>query len=67
MPEPLDFEQIATVVLTMTVKAKLASRVADQLRQVWNARGAADVDAVRGYLNDAITLDMVSVIKALDR
>jgi hypothetical protein len=62
MPEPLDFDQIARrlIALTDTLDsegfapgerdqqsfAALVAGMAEQLRQVWNARGAADLAAL---------------------
>lgn len=65
MPEP-DFDQIARTLadaldedFTMARASHIESKIAEQIRQVWNARGEADmrelaepvsaiVDAIRG-------------------
>lgn len=56
MPEPPDFEQLARHIDQLRseledapdrdASAELVSAVAAQLRQVWNARGAADIEAL---------------------
>jgi len=53
MPETPDFDHIATSLLRAIEKAGGSDRpvastraIADQLRQVWNARGAADIAKV---------------------
>jgi hypothetical protein len=66
-PDAPDFEQIAREVLDGLRVAPVADYddlvpdVAEQLRLVWNARGAADVEAVRS------NIDIYMAIKALDR
>jgi hypothetical protein len=56
MPEPPDFEQIAHHIVDVAytddgqvrdVKAALQAGIAEQVRLVWNARGAADPAAGR--------------------
>jgi hypothetical protein len=56
MPEPPDFEQIARDLL-QNADGREISTVAESLRQVWNARGAADVDAIEDQIrrsNDVV-------------
>jgi hypothetical protein len=67
MPESPDFDQIARRLILLTaavhrqpIETQLAE-IAEQLRLVWNARGAADVIVV------AEDHDFVYAIKALDR
>lgn len=77
MPETLDFEQIATHLceslndpwghpIANDIIGLLHRATVEQLRQVWNARGAADIDA----LADGFHITAVHesrVIHALDR
>jgi hypothetical protein len=47
------------------VRGTVVRRIAAQFRQIWNARGAADVDAVEGrMMSDS---SMTAAIRALDR
>jgi hypothetical protein len=72
MPETPDFDQIAQYWCfneeTDDVPEMDARRTEFVLvlKGIWNARGAADADAVSGYLNDSITRDMVGLIRVLD-
>ena len=88
MAEPPDFDQIARrlledlpdAFLTRGASVSLAlPGVVEQLRQVWNARGAADGAALKAELQRAIdlgpqpdealrpTIALDQMIKALDR
>jgi hypothetical protein len=60
MPEPPDFEQIAHHIVDVAytddgqvrdVKAALQAGIAEQVRLVWNARGAADRIAAGSYIS----------------
>ena len=70
--EPPDFEQIARESLDRwggeeapIQRSLIVEDLIEQLRQVWNARGAADNEAVRGrMMSDS---SMTDAIKALDR
>ena len=86
MPEP-DFDQIARdVVVTATAdpttphldadwQAWVQELITQTLRQVWNARGAADIEAVKGAdiaHKDPLdqrpdTDDIVRAIRSVDR
>jgi hypothetical protein len=56
MPESPDFEQIALQILAResienaTSRLPMGAAIAEQLRLVWNARGAADASAVEARL-----------------
>lgn len=84
MPEP-DFEQLARLIGEETGAARLdeweygtfdraLAMIAEQLRQVWNARGAADLaalDATMPYTADGVIVGVrsgvVRAIRRLDR
>ncbi len=65
MTESPDFAQIAREILTAddnpwtTVgrqkDLRLVPDIAEQLRQIWNARGAADVDAINAAIQHSLT------------
>jgi hypothetical protein len=71
MPEPPGFKQLVTLIAEKMQDKLSDERAVDLVneiaRLIWNARGSADAEAVTGYLNDAITLNMAALIKALDR
>jgi hypothetical protein len=73
MPEPPDFEQIAKrVLLTVTDITDphycgSVTQIAEQLRQVWNARGAADIATIDADLPGASTKQLARVLHRLDR
>jgi hypothetical protein len=78
MPDTPDFDQIALTVVNHPSRDEnqLAEDVAEQLRLVWNARGAADERALKAELQRAldaliiqvrIEIDLEPLIKALDR
>lgn len=58
MPETPDFDQIATRLLVkLTIQHSAAPtesgpQIAEQLRLVWNARGAADLETLEPFLAD---------------
>ncbi len=62
MSEP-DFEQIARQYFIDYTGDPIAP-LAELLRHVWNARGAADIKA---FEEEVLVLDACAVIKALDR
>lgn len=55
MPEHPDFDQIALQLVMQSarsrdrISAQAQVAIIEQLRQVWNARGAADMDAVADF------------------
>jgi hypothetical protein len=79
MPEPPDFEQIARSMITTIVTDDASHRLAiegaladfaEQLRLVWNARGAADITQIedaRGFLVRSNADALQSKIRSLDR
>jgi hypothetical protein len=81
MPEPPDFDQIARNMLTPIASerrpeiAGMIAEIAEQLRQTWNNRGAADLEALEPIidkLGDTMDPDNARVfvggrIRALDR
>ena len=77
MPETPDFDRIARRLLVLDHENRIgdaldtfATEIADQLRQVWNARGAADC-AKLDVMFDAPTLPSVKsldhALRSLDR
>jgi hypothetical protein len=55
MPETPDFDQIARRLLVLDRENRIgdaldtfATEIAEELRQVWNARGAADIAKLEG-------------------
>lgn len=72
MPETPDFDQIAKSLLLQVAKdlvqTSLArNHVVEQLRVVWNARGAADIAALEAGLPGASMKTLVGVLRLLDR
>ena len=78
MPETPDFEQIAHHIVDVAytddgqtvrdVKAALRAGIAEQLRLVWNARGAADVATIETELTAMMGATAAGpLIKNLDR
>lgn len=71
MAEPPDFERFATAVLQRLWEEHgiRPEQIAEQLRQVWNARGAADLAKVlddaadQGYLTKS---DVTQALRDLD-
>jgi len=55
MPEP-DFDQVARDVYfhAHEQNVSIVPRIAEQLRQVWNARGAADMAKLHAELSEMI-------------
>lgn len=74
MPEP-DFDQIARAIAgdmtaqsTRSVESDDVAAIAEQLRLVWNARGAADIATIENTLTYAYSSSPDAVIvKLLDR
>lgn len=67
--ETPDFDKIANAIAAHWADGatgELADEIAAALRQVWNARGAVDIDACSQDEADA-GYDFPAVIKALDR
>ncbi len=70
MPETPDFHAIARAALTDPAGHYDAYRVgpvADQLRLVWNARGAADIAKLEAELPGALTKRLDAALRSLDR
>ena len=65
MPETPDFDQIARQAISGSEFH--IRRVAEQLRQVWNARGAADVAQVNASLLTGNVPTLVEKLRRLDR
>jgi hypothetical protein len=75
MPEPPDFEQIARQLHTLIAPLPRSvgeQEIAEQLRQVWNARGAADRAQIATACGDAsetgyrALTELDRLIRALD-
>ena len=74
MPETPDFDQIAKSHLQQVAKdlvqTSLAHKhVVDQLRLVWNARGAADIAKIEAdvSLEDVYVKNLDRALRSLDR
>lgn len=69
MPEPPDFNKIARDLLEPIGRPWPAVRdaIAEQLRHVWNARGAADLDAITGELPPQYQVVTAREIRRVDR
>ena len=73
MPEILDFDKIATHLLTEVLdpRVDLPAKIRatkEQLRQVWNARGAADLAKIEADLSAMMGATMAGpYVKNLDR
>ena len=82
--ETPDFDRIAGALAgfgdsTEISEPEFARRIAEQLRQVWNARGATDVAAMRaemervwarrdaGAAGELLDLNLDRAVKAMDR
>jgi hypothetical protein len=68
MPEPPDFDQIAEGILSdagVRHDVDFTVLVAEQLRLMWNARGAADLDAIDAAA--AYTSPIARAVRTLDR
>lgn len=66
MPETPDFEQIAREVLPFCLGVtdaddipKACDLIAEQLRLIWNARGAADGQAVESRIRELVAGEIV--------
>jgi len=73
MPEIPDFDQIAMDLLVQTDGDLGVTEVAEELRQVWNARGAADLAKLEWAFDPAVSNGQPSmklldqVLRTLDR
>jgi hypothetical protein len=67
MPEP-DFDQIAGMIVDRYTQIGGWSlrAIAEQLRQVWNARGAADLETIEATIA-CHRLDWIEQVRKLDR
>lgn len=72
MPEIPDFDQLARRLIDGSdwsiIDSEHICAIAEQLRQVWNARGAADLSMLEaeGYISGAYVPDVARAIKKLD-
>jgi hypothetical protein len=66
MPEPPDFEKIARVLDQNLDDSNGPFLIAEQLRLVWNARGAADIAAVDDIAHTNYEA-IADALRALDR
>ena len=77
MPESPDFDQIARTLVEAQINAHhyepigilaMVVTIAEQLRQVWNARGAADRATIEGALSSQMGATAAGpYVKNLDR
>lgn len=76
VPETPDFDQIARNMITpiegddderRQLKAKVVADIAEQLRLVWNARGAADIALLEATVVELFERPSPSMAKTLDR
>jgi hypothetical protein len=72
MPESPDFEHIARLVAmaipSIVTRELVEQDIAEQLRQVWNARGAADLEKVESELSTMMGSTAAGLyVKHLDR
>lgn len=68
MPESPDFESIARAMLEASDGEPGASRIAEQLRLVWNTRGAADIALLDQTLGTLMGIQAAGpYVKNLDR
>lgn len=82
MPETLDFDQIARRLQAEPSRQRVDESAAtvhagdrhrraivEELRLIWNARGAADIDAVTGIygVQGATLADVIRPLRRLDR
>lgn len=71
MPKSPDFDRLADVCLARVYEVRDKGLIAEhgvvveQLRQVWNARGAADCAKAEATIGSAVVL--TSAIRSLDR
>lgn len=66
MTEPPDFDHIARLVIQRVVAemphyatTALNDAIVDHLRQVWNARGAADTQAVESRIRELVADEVI--------
>ena len=74
MPESPDFDRIADVCLARVYEVRHKGLIAEhsvvveQLRQVWNARGAADITAIVDVLDGTQGVDsFAQALRGLDQ
>ena len=81
MPETPDFDQIALTLVQALVdraeedlirpgsqrQARIQVNIAEQLRQVWNARGAADLALIENSFPGTHTKTLDQALRSLDR
>lgn len=75
MAESPDFEQLVRTALERwnidpadgPQWARMLEDLAEQLRQVWNARGAADLDAIDAAVGAGVDTRIARALKGLDR
>ncbi len=63
MPKKPDFEQIALLAVRYLPVEEAVAAVKEQLRQVWNARGAADIETLEAEWREG--LDLAPAVRAL--
>jgi hypothetical protein len=67
MAEPPDFEQIALMAVRYLPMDEAVAAVKEQLRLVWNARGAADLEAMETAHGNYDWSELEDALHALDR
>lgn len=66
MPEP-DFDQITVDLATRAGGGDILPHIKEALRQVWNARGAADLAVIESELSPQYQFVADDAIRSLDR
>lgn len=72
MPESPDFDQMALAIADRFGQdeesmPRAVADIAEQLRQVWNARGAADIAKLETAVPGASTKVLAVALRSLDR
>jgi hypothetical protein len=73
MPETPDFEQMAHAIASSVLPVQGATfilhreHIAEQLRFIWNARGAADIATIDAALPGASVKTLDALLRLLDR
>jgi hypothetical protein len=70
MPETPNFDQFARRIVNVRADLEdedMASAIAEQLRLIWNARGAADLAMIDTQLPGASLKQLDRAIRTLDR
>jgi len=70
MPETPDFDRIAREVVSLLQTQEsdqFPDMVAEQLRLVWNARGAADMATIDATITYTLSMADAGLMKQLDR